>query len=156
MEMTFSAENPKCTHCGLAECIYHEYKMVGPNDSPISTNADFCQLGMYPVPDGQIMSYGHQNTYNRCPFYVSGEAISKNKITRNGIRKLSYILIERIKTHPEEFIENYMGTALNWFEKWILKHIAKKLDTAGLNLRREAAQKKFAEEAKESKNERSK
>lgn len=150
--MTFSAENPKCTHCGLNECIYHEYRMVGPETSPISTNADFCKLGMYPVPDDQIMSYGHQNTYNRCPFYVSGDAISKNKITRNGIRKLSYILIERIKSHPEEFIENYMGANLNWFERWILKRIAVKLNAIGFDLRREAAQKKFVEEAKESKN----
>lgn len=143
--MELNAENPKCTHCGLNECIYHEYKMVGPDDSPISTNADFCKLGMYPVPDDQIMSYGHQNTYNRCPFYVNGNDISKNKITRNGVRKLSYLLISRIKSHPEEFVENYMGATLNWFERWILKHIAKKLTDTGHDLRKEAAQKKFVE-----------
>lgn len=143
--MELNAENPKCTHCGLSECIYHEYKMVGPETSPISTSADFCKLGMYSVPDDQIMSYGHQQTYSRCPFYVSGDNISKNKITRNGIRKLSYILIERIKSHPEEFITNYMGVNVNWFEKWILKHIAEKLHATGYDLRRKAAEKKLQE-----------
>lgn len=141
--MELNAENPKCTHCGLSECIYHEYTRVGPDDAPVSRTVDFCKLGMYPVPKDKIMEYGNQNTYNRCPFYVNGNNISKNKITRNGIRKLSYILISRIKSHPEEFIENYMGAELNWFEKWILKHIANKLNAVGFDLRREAAQKKF-------------
>ena len=144
--MELNAENPKCTHCGLAECIYHEYKMVGPDNSPISTSADFCKLGMYPVPDDQIMSYGHLSTYGRCPFYVDGNKITTNKITRNGIRKLSYQLIERIKSHPEQFITDYMGVNLNWFQKWMLERIADKAHPIGWDLRREAAEKKYIKE----------
>lgn len=141
--MELNAENPKCTHCGLSECIYHEYKMVGPDDSPISTSADFCKLGMYPVPDDQIMSYGHLSTYGRCPFYMDGDTITKNKVTRNGIRKLSYQLIERIKSHPDQFLMDYMGINLNWFQKWMLKRIADKVRPIGWDLRREAAEKKI-------------
>ena len=144
--MELNAENPKCTHCGLPECIYHEYKMIGPDDSPISMNADFCKLGMYPVPDDKIMSYGNQNTYGRCPFYVDGDKITKNKITRNGIRKLSYRLIERIKSHPEQFLTDYMGINLNWFQKWMLKRIADKVRATGYDLRKEAAEKKYIKE----------
>lgn len=144
--MELNAENPKCTHCGLSECIYHEYKMVGPDDSPISTSADFCKLGMYPVPDNQIMSYGHLSTYGRCPFYMNGDTITKNKITRNGIRKLSYQLIERIKSHPDQFLMDYMGINLNWFQKWMLKRIADKVRPIGWDLRREAAEKKYIKE----------
>lgn len=144
--MELNAENPKCTHCGLSECIYHEYKMVGPDDSPISTSADFCKLGMYPVPDNQIMSYGHLSTYGRCPFYMNGDTITKNKITRNGIRKLSYQLIERIKSHPDQFLTDYMGINLNWFQKWMLKRIADKVRPIGWDLRREAAEKKYIKE----------
>lgn len=144
--MELNAENPKCTHCGLSECIYHEYKMVGPDDSPISTSADFCKLGMYPVPDDQIMSYGHLSTYGRCPFYMNGDTITKNKITRNGIRKLSYQLIERIKSHPDQFLMDYMGINLNWFQKWMLKRIADKVRPIGWDLRREAAEKKYIKE----------
>ena len=144
--MELNAENPKCTHCGLSECIYHEYKMVGPDDSPISTSADFCKLGMYPVPDDQIMSYGHLSTYGRCPFYMNGDTITKNKITRNGIRKLSYQLIERIKSHPDQFLTDYMGINLNWFQKWMLKHIADKVHPIGWDLRRETAEKKYIKE----------
>ena len=144
--MELNAENPKCTHCGLSECIYHEYKMVGPDDSPISTSADFCKLGMYPVPDDQIMSYGHLSTYGRCPFYMNGDTITKNKITRNGIRKLSYQLIERIKSHPDQFLMDYMGINLNWFQKWMLKRIADKVRPIGWDLRREASEKKYIKE----------
>lgn len=144
--MELNAENPKCTHCGLSECIYHEYKMVGPDDSPISTSADFCKLGMYSVPDDQIMSYGHLSTYGRCPFYMNGDTITKNKITRNGIRKLSYQLIERIKSHPDQFLTDYMGINLNWFQKWMLKRIADKVHPIGWDLRREAAEKKYIKE----------
>ena len=144
--MELNAENPKCTHCGLSECIYHEYKMVGPDDSPISTSADFCKLGMYPVPDDQIMSYGHLSTYGRCPFYMNGDTITKNKITRNGIRKLSYQLIERIKSHPDQFLMDYMGINLNWFQKWMLKRIADKVRPIGWDLRRETAEKKYIKE----------
>ena len=144
--MELNAENPKCTHCGLAECIYHEYKMVGPDNSPISTSADFCKLGMYPVPDDQIMSYGHLSTYGRCPFYMDGDTITKNKVTRNGIRKLSYQLIERIKSHPDQFLMDYMGLNLNWFQRWMLKRIANKVQPIGWDLRREAAEKKYIKE----------
>lgn len=144
--MELNAENPKCTHCGLSECIYHEYKMVKRDNSPITRSADFCKLGMYPVPDDQILSYGHLSTYGRCPFYIDGYTITKNKVTRNGIRKLSYQLIERIKSHPDQFLMDYMGINLNWFQKWMLKRIVDKVQPIGWDLRREAAEKKYIEE----------
>ena len=149
--MELNAENPKCTHCGLAECIYHEYKMVGPDDSPISTSADFCKLGMYPVPDDQIMSYGHLSTFGRCPFYVDGNQITKNKITRNGIRKASYKLIERIKMYPDQFLIDYMGINVNWFQRWILKRIADKASTAGWKLRVQSIEKKYTDDEEKNK-----
>lgn len=146
--MSYTAKDPKCSHCGLSECIYHEYKKVGPDDAPLSRSVDVCNLGMYPVPDNEMMVYGNQSTYGRCPFYVNGDNISKNAIMRKGIRNASYELIERIKTHPEEFID-YMGIHLNWFERFIMRRIEKRSIEVGHPNRIQYMKDKCIEEEKE-------
>lgn len=112
-----SDEKHLCTHCGFNECMYHEYYQLTGDRS-----IDICKLGMYNVPEKEIDSYGYQGSiYWKCPCFV--KPTTKNKITMLGMRKTSMVLLDRIKEHPMEFIDRYLGMNTNKFQRFILKKI---------------------------------